>query len=163
VGAVVEGSGWDVLMMEDDPPFPSRFSKQKKLGSGFTGDVWSAKDQEHGGRMVAVKTLDRRLYAKHRLAFPPLEASLGKTLNHPNVARLLETLEEPERIFLVQEHLTGGDLFACMQESGVFSEFLARCCFSDIIAAVAYIHSCGVVHRDLKGEGAWARGRCFLF
>jgi serine/threonine protein kinase len=137
-------------MMEDDPPFPSRFFKQKKLGSGFTGDVWSAKDQEHAGRLVAVKTLDRRLYAKHRLAFPPLEASLGKSLNHPNVARLLETLEEPERIFLVQEHLTGGDLFSCMQESGVFSEFLARCCFGDIMAAVAYIHGCGIVHRDLK-------------
>lgn len=59
---------------------------------------------------------------------------------------------EPERIFIVQEHLSGGDLFVCCQESGVLSESVARFFFNDIVAALGYLHSAGIVHRDVKQE-----------
>jgi serine/threonine protein kinase len=99
-----------------------------------------------------VKTISRDLYTHWCLHYPPLEAELAKTLVHPNVVRVWEVIEEPDHLYLVQEHLGGGDLFQCMQESDVFSEVLARCCFADLLAGVAYLHSQGVVHRDLKPE-----------
>jgi 5'-AMP-activated protein kinase catalytic alpha subunit len=131
---------------------PPRFEKGVALGSGFCGVVWSAKDRSNGGRVVAVKSLPRSVYERHRLLYPPLEVSLAAELSHENVVRMYDVLHEPERILLVQECLTGGDLFTCMQESGLFSEFLARCCFSDILAGIEYIHGRGIVHRDLKPE-----------
>ncbi len=135
-----------------DADLPPRFEKGLALGSGFTGQVWSAKDLAKGGGVVAIKVLSKSLYERHKLPYPPLEVSVAVHLCHENLVRVLEVLHEPERILLVQECLDGGDLFTCMQESGVFSEFLARCCFGDILAGVEYIHERGIVHRDLKPE-----------
>jgi serine/threonine protein kinase len=139
------------MLSTGDAP-PARFVKEKLLGVGFTGEVWSARDLCSNGTVIAVKTLSRELYDRHRLSFPPQEVAIAASLVHENVVRVLEVIEEPERIFLVQEHLSGGDLFSCMQESGLFSEFLARCLFGDILAGVAFLHERGVVHRDLKPE-----------
>jgi serine/threonine protein kinase len=138
-------------MEQQQCAFPQRFQKDHVVGNGFTGQVWAVKDHNNHGNVVAVKTISRQLYESHNLSFPPLEASMAQ-LSHENIVRLLEVLHEPECIFLVQEHLLGGDLFSCMQETGVFSEFLARCCFSDIVQGISYIHEKGIVHRDLKPE-----------
>lgn len=43
-------------------------------------------------------------------------------------------------------------MFVCCQESGLFSEFVARIFFIDLIAAVEYLHNKGIVHRDIKQE-----------
>jgi 5'-AMP-activated protein kinase catalytic alpha subunit len=128
-----------------DADFPAHFEKGATLGSGFSGQVWAARDLSRGGRLVAIKVLSKSLYEAHDLSYPPLEPAIAKQLSHENVVRFFDVLHEPERIFLVQECLTGGDLFACMQEAGVFSEFLARCCFGDILAGIEYIHARGIV------------------
>lgn len=97
-----------------------------------------------------MKVLPRRLYEECELRFPPFEATLH--LSHPHIVAIMEVVEEPDRILLVQEYLGGGDLFSCMQDAGVFSEFLARCCFSDLAEGTTFLHSHGIVHRDLKPE-----------
>lgn len=132
---------------------PTRFSKgQSRIGYGFCGDVFAAEDAEDDDRVVAVKVLRKCVFVEHSLPFPPAEIAILSSLEHGNVVQLLDVVFEPDRILLIQEYLGGGDLFSCMEESGVFSEFLARCCFSDLLAAVSYLHANGVVHRDLKSE-----------
>jgi serine/threonine protein kinase len=101
---------------------------------------------------VAVKIIPRVLYDAYHLPYPPLEADVALALCHAHIVRVFEVIHERDRIFIIQEKLGGGDLFNCMQETGVFSEFLARCCFKDLMAGVSFLHSQGIVHRDLKPE-----------
>jgi serine/threonine protein kinase len=140
---------------EDVPFFPGRYVAVGLLGTGFAGDVWSARSEDSACGTVAIKTVCRELYLKHDLSFPPNEIAFLTELScpgHPNVVRMLHTIEGPDRIFLVQELLSGGDLFVYQNEVGLFSEFMAWCLFSDMLAGVAYIHGHGIVHRDLKGK-----------
>jgi MAP/microtubule affinity-regulating kinase len=126
-----------------------RFEKQEQL-PGLA--VWAARDMHNGGAMVAVKHLDRGRCEENGRALPLIEVSLGTTLQHSNVVRIFEVIQQPDRVVLVQELLTGGDLFSCLQQFEVFSELVARCCFSDLVGGLEYLHVNGVVHRDLKPE-----------
>ncbi len=144
-GAVMSGPGIHEL--------PQRFTVHEALGEGFTGRVWRASDALRGGQSVAVKTLSRGLYEKHGLPFPPQETALLRESAHPNVVALLDVVEDDlDRVLLVQEHLCGGDLFSCMLVAGLLSEFVARLCFGDLVAALCFLHGRGICHRDVKPE-----------
>jgi serine/threonine protein kinase len=130
-------------------PDTKRFANVRVVGKGFVGDVICADDLLLG-RTVAVKTLPRRLYEEHGLEFPPLEACIK--IQHKNIVAFLDVVVEGERILLIQEYLGGSDMFECSQESGVFSEFLARCLFKDLVHGVRHLHESGIAHRDLKQE-----------
>ncbi|KAJ3012182.1 hypothetical protein HKX48_006420 [Thoreauomyces humboldtii] len=76
-------------------------------------------------------------------------------LAHPNITRLLQVIyKAPETVFLVLEYEPGGDLFDFVAKYPAprLPEDVARPLFLDLLAAVQYCHTCGVVHRDLKPE-----------
>jgi serine/threonine protein kinase len=125
------------------------FEMQQKLPGHA---IWAAKDMRHNGSMVAVKILERDRCEDGGQAFRPVEVSLGTTLQHLNVVRILDVIQEPDRVILVQELLTGGDLFTCLEQVGLFSEFVARCCFGDLVAGLECLHVNGISHRNLKPE-----------
>lgn len=76
-----------------------------------------------------------------------------KICQHPNIIRLLDIFENPEYIFIVLEYLTGGDLFQYLDKRDFkITEDRARSIAHSIGAALYYLHSYGIAHRDLKLE-----------
>ncbi|OON15071.1 hypothetical protein X801_09131, partial [Opisthorchis viverrini] len=61
-------------------------------------------------------------------------------------------METPRLLCLVMEFLPNGEVFDYIATHGRFSEDQARVKFMDVLCAVDYAHSCGIVHRDLKAE-----------
>lgn len=57
-----------------------------------------------------------------------------------------------EKFFIVSEIAENGELFDYVQESEGLKEEIARSLFKELIEAIAYVHSKGVAHRDLKLE-----------
>jgi calcium-dependent protein kinase len=75
-------------------------------------------------------------------------------LDHPNIVRLEEVYESEAEIYLVFECLKGGELFDRLDEQVDYHYTEATCArlVNQMLCAVRYCHTKGIVHRDLKLE-----------
>ena len=121
------------------------------LGVGQCGMVRQGTHRTTGTQ-VAVKTLTKETFAEVGLAWPGKELELMKYLNHPNIVQLYDCVMSSDRLFLVMELVSGGELLSYCFDAGPLPEGTARTFFRDILGAVDYLHRKGIVHRDLKLE-----------
>ncbi|MFO0724301.1 MAG: serine/threonine-protein kinase [Myxococcota bacterium] len=132
-----------------------RFTLVRPLGRGNSGAVWLAEDNVSISQKVALKLLHPRFresdHAKERLQ---REAQLLARLDHPNIARPIAVRVDFEHPFLAMELVQGLPLdqwMAARANQPLGLEEIARI-FAELAAAVAYAHSEGVIHRDLKPQ-----------
>lgn len=120
------------------------------LGSGGMGEVYLGVD-ERLQRKVAVKALrgDRRMDAQAR-ARVLREARVLSQLEHPNICRLYELVEDVGGDYLVMELVAGRDLREALKQGLSFPQRLDIA--QQVAAALATAHGLSVVHRDLKPD-----------
>lgn len=78
------------------------------------------------------------------------EVDILKKVSHPNIVKLFEFYEDERSFHLVTELLKGGDLVTFLLKEGKLTEQSTAYFFKQLLSAVAYCHSKGIVHRDLK-------------
>ena len=71
---------------------------------------------------------------------------------HPNVVRLIDYFVDGAYAYIVLELLSGGELLERIRQHKSFSEAEASRIMRSVVSAVHFMHSQGVVHRDLKPE-----------
>ncbi len=132
-------------------PIPAqidRFTIERCLGRGSQGTVLLATDQRLS-RQVALKLLRPSELGvdENQLAS---EARIASQLQHPNLVTLYEVGTYHHLRYLVFELIDGESLKDRIKREGKLSVTDAVILFSQILAGVAYLHSQGVVHRDLS-------------
>jgi serine/threonine protein kinase len=75
-----------------------------------------------------------------------------KAVKHPCVIDLKDVLATRDKIYIVMELVTGGELFEIVAARGRLPENEARAHFQRLIDGVDFCHTRGVFHRDLKPE-----------
>mmetsp|Transcript_53700 Transcript_53700/g.166268 ORF Transcript_53700/g.166268 Transcript_53700/m.166268 type:complete len:530 (-) Transcript_53700:57-1646(-) len=80
------------------------------------------------------------------------EVELIKQLDHPHICRLLAVYESNTKLALVMECMTGGELFHRIKKQKRFQERDAADAAWQMLLALKYTHSHGIVHRDIKLE-----------
>lgn len=76
-------------------------------------------------------------------------------LNMPEncgVARLYEVLEDSKAFYIVMEKVSGMDLFETLEHEGRIPADMAKDILKQLIESLAFLHSQGAVHKDLKLE-----------
>ena len=124
------------------------------LGYGITGVVRMCTHKETGAAF-AVKTLSlKQIETAQGLEQLQEELGILMQLDHPNIVKLEAVYESEDEIFLIQELLKGGDLFDHLdaQPEEHYGEAQCARLVKQILSAVRYIHSKGIIHRDLKLE-----------
>lgn len=101
---------------------------------------------------MAIKIIDKTCLNEEYLAKTFREISILKLLKHPHITRLYEVMESRTMIYLVTEYAANGEIFDHLVNNGRMTEQEAARVFAQLISAVEYCHSKGVVHRDLKAE-----------
>uniref|UniRef100_H2ZZ04 Si:ch211-27e6.1 n=2 Tax=Latimeria chalumnae TaxID=7897 RepID=H2ZZ04_LATCH len=80
------------------------------------------------------------------------ELNVLRRVSHHNVIQLIEVFESQERVYMVMELATGGELFDRVIAKGSFTERDATRVLQMVLDGVKYLHSLGITHRDLKPE-----------
>ena len=124
----------------------SRFELIRLLGQGGMGQVWLAKDSELGEE-VAVKVLDDRLTNQSgMLELLRRECRQARRLVHPNIVRVYDFHSDGDRAFITMEYVAGGEIgrFRDARPAEILRHIIP------LADALAYAHTQGVIHRDLK-------------
>eukprot|EP00043_Microstomoeca_roanoka_P010609 m.100556 g.100556 ORF g.100556 m.100556 type:complete len:586 (-) comp14942_c3_seq1:121-1878(-) len=123
----------------------------KTIGKGNFAKVKLAK-HKFTQVEVAIKIIDKRNMSDASLSKLMREVRIMKMLDHPNIVKLYEVIDTNEKLYLVMEYASGGEVFDYLVNHGRMKEKEARIKFRQIVSAIQYCHRKGIVHRDLKAE-----------
>ncbi|XP_072343079.1 serine/threonine-protein kinase PAK 4-like [Scyliorhinus torazame] len=119
-----------------------------KIGEGSTGIVCVA-TEKHTGRRVAVKRMDLRTQQRRELLFN--EVVIMRDYHHDNVVEMYSSHLVGDELWVVMELLQGGALTDIISFTRMDEDQIATVCLS-ILKALTYLHSHGVIHRDIKSD-----------
>src|SRR5436305_7655322 len=95
-------------MMTETTVF-DRYTLGQRIGSGGMGDVFRGIDQ-HTHSAVAVKVLKSEVASQEMIQRFVREGEALRQLNHPNIVKLLDAVQENGRYYLIMELVEGGSL-----------------------------------------------------
>lgn len=103
------------------------------------------------GKFVALKSINKSFMAdENSLKKVMQEYNILKRARHMNIVRLYESFETDLHIIYVMEVCGGGDLLTYVRRRRKLKEDFAKFIMRQIVLGLQYVHSKGVLHRDIK-------------
>ncbi|MBF0501435.1 MAG: protein kinase [Candidatus Riflebacteria bacterium] len=120
------------------------------LGQGGMGQVFRAIDPD--GKFVAIKVMSQDLMESPELCERfDREISIMASLEHENIVRVLDKGESGAFKYFVMELIEGFTLRQLMSERQIIEQEIAHI-IRQMLVALGYAHSRGIIHRDIKPE-----------
>uniref|UniRef100_A0A673HYZ0 non-specific serine/threonine protein kinase n=1 Tax=Sinocyclocheilus rhinocerous TaxID=307959 RepID=A0A673HYZ0_9TELE len=150
----------------------SRDEGEKRSDRESSGFVYNRNDCDSGRPVmlvfglvlvlqVAIKSIRKeKIRDEQDLMHIRREIEIMSSLAHPHIISIDEVFENKEKIVIVMEYASKGDLYDYICDKPHISESQARHFFRQIVSAVHYCHRNGIVHRDLKLENILLDDNC---
>jgi tRNA A-37 threonylcarbamoyl transferase component Bud32 len=130
-----------------------------RLGHGKTSTIFRA-FYEPLQKEVAVKILkeDMKATAEIREKFLNEAKSLAR-LDHQNIVKVFDVVEDAGNLLIIMELLPGADLYRLLGEQGPFGAAKAVEIVLGAANALLHAHRAGIIHRDVKPQNLMLVGR----
>ena len=131
----------------------SIYSEIQDLGSGSYGVVKKVYLKSNPETIRAIKIIPKKLLIEGVDSSKLLdEILILKNIDHPNIMKLYEFFEDNENCYMVSEFCDQGDLLQKLDKLNYMNEIVVKFLMEQILSAIAYLHSKGVIHGDIKLE-----------
>ena len=135
----------------------SRYSLARELGRGGMATVYLAQDLKHD-RPVALKVLHPELAATLGPERFLREVKLTARLQHPHILPVFDSGEAGGQLWYAMPYVEGESLRARLARERQLPLDDALRITCNVLAALSYAHSHGVIHRDIKPENILLEG-----
>ena len=127
------------------------YTLQSPLSYGTFGPTYKA-CQVSSTKTVSVKSIPKSSVQRPDDTNAILEINLIQSMNHPNIVKLEDVIEDTNKYFVVSELCSGGDVLSKLDELEAFNEKMVAKWAKQILSGLEAGHQKGVFHRDLKPE-----------
>jgi len=128
------------------------FLFSRVIGTGAFSEVTLAKHKQTK-KHYAVKIMRKEHIIKHnQVDHVKDERKALMKINSPFVVKLIGTFQDTSRLYIVEEFVSGGELYKQLRLARSFQEETVKFYLAELVCAFSSVHSSGVLYRDLKPE-----------
>ncbi|OMJ72226.1 hypothetical protein SteCoe_29401 [Stentor coeruleus] len=142
------------ISCKKDPIIVGKYEIGDEIGKGAYGTVKIGVNTANNEK-VAIKIYEKAgLLNPTRKKNVEREIKILNKLNHPNIIRVINTIETSSAINIVLEYISGCSLsdYLKSRSSRRIEEYQAKGVFKQILLALEFCHNLGITHRDIKLE-----------
>ncbi|PWN53331.1 hypothetical protein IE53DRAFT_366424 [Violaceomyces palustris] len=130
-----------------------RWQQGRFIGGGTFGTVYLAVNLDTGG-LMAVKEIRFHDISSNPNLYKQIkdEMHVMSMLSHPNIVEYYGIEVHRDKVFIFEEYCQGGSLSQLLEYGRIEDEAVTQVYTLQMLEGLIYLHSEGVVHRDIKPD-----------
>ena len=128
------------------------FNIERVLGRGAFGKVFLVTKKDTG-QLYAMKVLKKDMLEKrNQITNTKTERQIMGGVDHGFIVQLRFAFQTVDKLYMLMDFINGGELFFHLRRAQRFTEEKTRFYAGEVLVALNYLHSIGIIYRDLKPE-----------